>query len=230
MCIRDRHEVDDRDDGEGDGPAQVQGLAQLGGVQDGRRVTEVGLDVRGPALGGAGQQALGEGEHDRVVVDVDDPGLGGHRLGDLVQVRRGRDAGADVQELAHARLLGEPAHGTVHEVAVGPHVHRERGPLPGHGVARLLVGGVVVLAAEYVVVDAGGVGVLGVDPVGRPSVVGQRRVSHSVGGARGFASAGTRAGRAGGGAGHNSLRSVASSVSVFLADAAWALSRSRASR
>jgi hypothetical protein len=45
------------------------------------------------------------GQHDWVVVDVNDPCLGGDRLGDLVEVGAGGDAGADVEELADAGLL-----------------------------------------------------------------------------------------------------------------------------
>ena len=40
-----------------------------------------------------------------VVVDVDDPGPRDDGLGDLVGVVRGRDAGADVKELADASLV-----------------------------------------------------------------------------------------------------------------------------
>ena len=56
-----------------------------------------------------GQQGPGVGEHDRVAIDVHDPGLGRDRLGDLVSAARRRDTGADVQELAHPRLPGKVA-------------------------------------------------------------------------------------------------------------------------
>ena len=62
-------------------------------------VAEVRLDVGGAALGRGGEQGPGVGEHERVVVDVDDPGGRGDALRDLVHVVRGRQAGADVEEL-----------------------------------------------------------------------------------------------------------------------------------
>ena len=42
--------------------------------------------------------------HDRVVVHVDDPHIGGGLLRDLVDVPGRRDAGADVDDLADARV------------------------------------------------------------------------------------------------------------------------------
>jgi hypothetical protein len=42
------------------------------------------------------------GEDHRVVVDVDDPGVGSDALGDVVGVVGGGQAGADVEELADA--------------------------------------------------------------------------------------------------------------------------------
>jgi hypothetical protein len=42
-------------------------------------------------------------EHDRVVVDVDDAGVGGDALGDLVGVLGGGQARADVEVLARPR-------------------------------------------------------------------------------------------------------------------------------
>ena len=63
----------------------------------------------------AGQQGAGVGEHDRVVVHVDDPGLRRDRLGDLVGVARRRDAGADVEELPDPRLGGQVADGAAEE-------------------------------------------------------------------------------------------------------------------
>jgi hypothetical protein len=54
-------------------------------------------------------------EHDRVVVDVDDPALRRDLLGDLVGVARRGDAGADVEELPYPRLAGQVADGAPEE-------------------------------------------------------------------------------------------------------------------
>ena len=87
---------------------------RLAEVQEGRRlvqdqpgITQVRLYVVGRALRGAPQQGLCVQQDDRVVVDIDHPGIGGLPLGDLVRVVAGGDPGADVQELADAGL--EPA-------------------------------------------------------------------------------------------------------------------------
>jgi hypothetical protein len=142
------------------GPVEVQDLP--GAFEDGVRIPHVGLQVLGDSLVRAAQQGLRVGEDDRVVVAVDDPIVGDDPLGDLMEVRFGGDAGADVQELADA-VFGEPACGPVHERAVDPGHHRhsrvEGQHLPAHG----LVDRVVVLAAEVPVVHPGGVGLAGVD-------------------------------------------------------------------
>jgi hypothetical protein len=103
------NEVQQGDQGERDRPVEVQDPPGAG--DDRVRIAHVRLQVLGRALRCAAQQGRGVGQHDRVVVAVDDPGLGRDLLGDLVQVRLGGDAGADVQELPYA-LLGEPRRDT----------------------------------------------------------------------------------------------------------------------
>jgi hypothetical protein len=78
-----------------------------------------------------------------------------------VQVGRGRDAGTDVEELAHA-LLGEVTADPVHEIPVLQHVHAQRAPELHRCVPGRAVDGVVILAPEDVVVDPGAMGA--VDP------------------------------------------------------------------
>ena len=95
-------------------------------------VVQVRVDVVGRALAGAGQQRPGVGEDQRVVVDVDDPGVGGDPLGDLVGVVRGGQAGADVEELPDAGLAGQVAHGAAEE---GPRVARATSTMPGNMLA-----------------------------------------------------------------------------------------------
>ncbi|GAA3208599.1 hypothetical protein GCM10020256_05170 [Streptomyces thermocoprophilus] len=105
------------------------------------------------------------GEDDRVVVDVDDPGLGGVTLGDLVGVVGGGQAGADVEELPYAGLGDEVAHGAAEEPAVGLGVVADARVQLADLVAGLLVDFVVVLAAKPVVPDPGGVRLVGLDPL-----------------------------------------------------------------
>jgi hypothetical protein len=76
-------------------------------------LVQVGIDVVGGALRGAGEQ--GVGQHDGVVVDVDDAALRRNRLGDFVGVVGGGQAGADVEELADPGLADEMADGAAQE-------------------------------------------------------------------------------------------------------------------
>jgi hypothetical protein len=99
-------EVQDRDHHQPDRTAEVQGLRRF--PQDVLRRADVGLDVVGRA--GArrgGEQRAGVNHDQRVVVDVDHPGLRRYALGDFVGVVGGRQARADVQELPDAPLAGE---------------------------------------------------------------------------------------------------------------------------
>jgi hypothetical protein len=94
-------------------------------------------------------------EHQRIVVDADDAGLGGDALGDLVGVVVGGQSGADVEELADAEIAGDEGHGT-DQVLAGGAGHRLDGVgVCAVGVARDPVDLVVVLAARPVVPDAG---------------------------------------------------------------------------
>jgi hypothetical protein len=86
-----------------------------GGRQDLVGVAQVGVDVGRDPLRGAGKQGAGMGQYQGIVVDIDDPGVGGDPLGDLVGVVGGGQAGADVQELADLRLTGQVADGTGEE-------------------------------------------------------------------------------------------------------------------
>jgi hypothetical protein len=76
-----------------------------GGTQDRCGVTQVGVDVVGRALRGAGEQRTGVGQHQRIAVDVDDPAVRRHPLGDLARVIHRGQAGTDVQELADPASL-----------------------------------------------------------------------------------------------------------------------------
>jgi hypothetical protein len=107
------------------------------------------------ALGAAGQQRPGVGEHHRVVVHVNDPGLRRDPLRHPVGVVRGRQAGAYVEELADPRLASQ----------VSDDPDPQRTGKPGSRAyarvqlrdlfADLAVDLVVVLAAQPVVPDPG---------------------------------------------------------------------------
>jgi hypothetical protein len=103
------------------------------------------------------------GEDDRVVVDVDDPRVGGGLLGDLVRVVRRGDAGADVEELADPGLLGQVADGAGEEPPVRLDPPAQAGGDGQDAFGGFAVGREIVLAAQPVVVDAGRVGDRGVD-------------------------------------------------------------------
>jgi hypothetical protein len=60
------------------------------------------------------------GEDGHVVVDVDDPAFRGGRLRDFVDVAGGRQAGADVKELADSPFFGEEPDHPPQERAVLP--------------------------------------------------------------------------------------------------------------
>ena len=95
------------------------------------------------------------GKHHRVVVHVDDLGLRGGALGDVVGVVRGGQAGADVEELADARLPGQVPDRAGEEGPGGAGVLHDRREGLEHLVADLAVDGEVVLAAQPVVPDPG---------------------------------------------------------------------------
>jgi len=98
------------------------------------------------------------GEHDRVLVHVDDPGIGRRGLGDLMGVVRGGDTGADVQELPDAGLGGQVTDGAGQEGPVGPDREDDIGIGRNGLIARGPVGREVIGAAKPVVVHPGDVG------------------------------------------------------------------------
>jgi hypothetical protein len=72
-----------------------------------------------------------------------------------VSVVRGRDAGADVQELPDARLAGQVTHRAGEELPVGPGPRGHARIGCGGLLGGLPVSGVVVLAAQPVVINPG---------------------------------------------------------------------------
>jgi hypothetical protein len=65
LVVLDGDEMQDGDDRQGDGLGQVDGVQEFLGGQDASGVTQVGVQVGGPAPRIAGEQSAGMGEHDR---------------------------------------------------------------------------------------------------------------------------------------------------------------------
>ena len=130
-------------------------------VEDRIRIAQIRIDV----LRGAGLAAVGQGagvrEHDGIVVHVHHPGVGRDRLGDLMGVPCGGDAGPDVQELPNPRLGGEIVDRTAEERPVRASGEQHLGVDLKPRLDGSPVGRVVALAAEHVVVAPGLGGVPG---------------------------------------------------------------------
>jgi hypothetical protein len=119
------------------------------------------------------------GQDDRVVVDVDDLRVRGDPLGDLVGVVGGRQAGADVQELADLRLAGQVPDGAGEEPPGGAGDVHDLGIDGAIVVTGVAVHREVVLAAQPVVPDPRRVRHLGVDLRGLGRLAGTgRAVGH----------------------------------------------------
>jgi spermidine/putrescine transport system ATP-binding protein len=149
------HQVQHRHEHDRHRLAEVQRPGRPG--QDQVGVAQVGVDMVDGPFQGSGEQGPRLGYDHRVVVHVDHPGVRRDRLGDLVGVVRGGQAGADVEELADADLGGQVAHRAGEEGPVRPgREDQVRVGLEGR-VAGRPVHRVVVDAAEPVVVDPGDV-------------------------------------------------------------------------
>jgi hypothetical protein len=169
-------EVQDAQQYDPDRPVEVEGAGRR--RQDPVGVADVRVDVVGRALPRAREQRPRVHQHHRIVVDIHDAAVRCDRLGHLVGVVRGRQPGADVEELPDAGVRGQVPHGPAEELAVGaggqPQVRHEHEGLLG----RLAIGGEVVLPAEQVVPEPGRVSHAGVNLGGRLSVGDRRAVGH----------------------------------------------------
>jgi hypothetical protein len=144
--------VQDRDQQQADGSAEVDQRADDG----------VGQDLRGPAdvegddLGGlgVGEQRLAVRVDDRVVVDVDHVDRRVDFVRDLAHVALGGQPGADVEQLRDARLADQVAHHPAQERPVR-HGRERRLGRELHGLGHEFpVSGEIILAAEERVVHA----------------------------------------------------------------------------
>jgi hypothetical protein len=95
------------------------------------------------------------GQHERVVVYIDNAGLRRDPLSNLVGVVDRRQAGADIEELMDSHLTGKVRHGTDEKSsALAGSIHDSRKEL-ANPVTGLAVDSVVVLTAQPVVPDPG---------------------------------------------------------------------------
>lgn len=88
------------------------------------------------------------GHDQRVIVHVDDARLRRDPLSDLVSVVRRRQAGADVQELANARLASQVADRADQEATVGASALADLGHEDQRPLGELAVDLEVVLATQ----------------------------------------------------------------------------------
>jgi hypothetical protein len=143
----------DADHHDRDGLGEVERAPR--GSQDLLRVPDVGVDVVGGSQRVAGQQGPGVDQDQRVIVDVDDPGLGRDALCQLVGVVGRRQAGPEVEELPDTGLAGQEPDGPAEESAAGLGEITDLRELAEHRVGGVAVGGEIVLAAEQVIPDPG---------------------------------------------------------------------------
>src|SRR5690606_28051885 len=101
--------------------------------------------------------------HDRVDVDVHDPGVRLELLGDLVHVVLCGHAAAHVDELADSGLARQVAHRAVEEEAVLPRDVEHFGRDLDQSERRLAVDLEIVLTPHPIVVDSGDGGLIGTD-------------------------------------------------------------------
>ena len=92
--------MQDGTEDDGHGPVRVNNRQDLGVCQHGRRIAQVGRDCEHTIVGS--QQCPGMGQHDWIGVDVGDLGRWVDCPRDLVSVLYGRQARAQVEELADA--------------------------------------------------------------------------------------------------------------------------------
>ncbi|GAA3411209.1 hypothetical protein GCM10018952_18920 [Streptosporangium vulgare] len=157
--VRVGDEMHDRQQEDPDGPVEVDRRAHVRVLQDLPGPADVPLDDGHVLVLAEDRPAVDQ--DGRVVVDVDDPGVGG----DLVHVVLGGQPGADVEELVDPRL-GEETDRPAQERAIGA------GTVPDLGddlqclLRGLPIHREVVLASQVVVVHARDVGNMRLDTLG----------------------------------------------------------------
>ncbi len=146
-------ERQDAEHGDSHGSAEIQ--CGRSALDNGGDVAGVSLKVGCGSLRAARQQRPSVDQHERIVVDIDDPRLGRDPLGDFMRVINCRQPGPDIEELADSRVSRQVPHRAHKEP---PGRERDIHDLGQHGeslITGLPVDGVVVLAAQPVIPDPG---------------------------------------------------------------------------
>ena len=146
-------QVEDADQHDGDRLAEIQQPG--GGAQHVFGISDISVEVSARPFRGAGEERPRVREDHRVVVDVDDPALRSHGLGDLVCVFRHRQPGAEVKELTDTAVRDQVAHRRGEERALRSYSAHDVGVGRLRLLADLAIGLEVVLPAQPVVVDPG---------------------------------------------------------------------------
>ena len=107
-------------------------------------------------------------DRDLVVVNVDHARSGRGGLGDFMDVLLRRYARSDVEELLDARLDSQVPHRAAEKGPVSARDRPDAGLDRDQRAGRVLVCAKVVISPQPVVVDAGDVGLAGVDPRRHP--------------------------------------------------------------
>jgi hypothetical protein len=121
-------------------------------------VAQVRVDVRSAAFRRTGEQCPRVRKDQRIVIRVDDPGLRGHRLRDLMDIVRGGQARADVEKLPDPGLTGQESHRARHERAILPRERASRRHAGQDFLRGLAVRGEVVFSVEVIIVHTGRMG------------------------------------------------------------------------
>jgi hypothetical protein len=132
-----------------------------GGAQHAFGVAQVALDGEGAPV--VGQQGGRVRDHHRIVVQVDDAYVLIETLGNLMDVLRGGQAGANVEQLADTLVANHVADGAGENLALQSRANSGRGHRDHHPVGQRPVNRVIIPPAKQVVVHAGTVGAGGVD-------------------------------------------------------------------
>ncbi len=145
-----------------DRPPEVQVRADLRHRQQLGRAAHVGLGDDGHA--GLGEHGVAVRDHDRVIVDVGDPGRRIGLPGDLVHDVLGGQAHAEVEELVNARLVGQVPHHPGDEFPGSGRGDPHGGQSGQHLLGRVPVGLEGLPAAQVMVVHARHIGRAAIQP------------------------------------------------------------------
>jgi hypothetical protein len=167
--------VQDRQQQQADRLGEVEAIAHDPVFQDVLRRSDVGFDDRAGRV--VREQRPAVHEHHRVVVHIDHPARRIHVMRDLVHIRVGGQARADIEKLTDATVCGQISHRSAQKrpartTRLAGVRHDGQRTLGHHPVDSE-----VVLAADHEVVYPGHVWLRDVDTPGCHHVVGHSRPS-----------------------------------------------------